>query len=682
MNASAARASVRSLLLRSVFLAMLLAAAAEAVPLVRLRPFSSSDWLFAALLVLHAGAAAAVLAWTARKPFLFLVFRAPEILFTLTAVLFLFAYIFATNANMDYVQRFIASGGNLRLAPDSAQERLEACLRYLPLLGADAIALVFARVAMRALAKAALGGASFLRAWALPLSLGSGVLLSLSFPSFLSTNGIPALAFVCLVPLLAVLIDVRPGWGTFYGVAAGAMQTMITNYWLGTFNLLTLQFVTVVTTIQYAAFMAVATRILRRSGALGFLVFPAGWVLFDWLRSLGFLGYPWAMPGTSQYAFIPLIQVSSITGVWGVTFVVVLFNSVAAWSLVRLLGRMQTRRAPLIVLAAVLAAALGWGGLRTWREAGQPGSLGGGGQGDERTVRLALVQQNADPRKDDYEGVFRTLQRLTTSALPQRPDLVVWSETAFVPNIRRWSGEDPAEYRLAALVREFLDWQKTIGTWLVTGNDDYEVVTGSAGEERMDYNGAVFFSPGGTRVATYHKIHLVPFTEYFPYKKQLPAIYRLLQSFDAYLWEPGSERVVFRHPLVSFSTPICFEDAFPNDVRLLVRAGAEAIVNMSNDYWSLTEAEAMQHAANAVFRAVENGLPLVRASASGLTCSVDTVGRITARAPIYEEAVLTVDVRLRPRRPTAYTRWGDWFPIAMAVLLLAALAAGIGRRRA
>ena len=96
-------------------------------------------------------------------------------------------------------------------------------------------------------------------------------------------------------------------------------------------------------------------------------------------------------------------------------------------------------------------------------------------------------------------------------------------------------------------MREFLAWQKTIGAWLITGNDDYELV-GSTPGRSGDYNGAVLFSPSGERIDTYHKIHLVPFTEYFPYKKQLPAIYGLLQSFDAYLWEPGSGRVVFRIP--------------------------------------------------------------------------------------------------------------------------------------
>ena len=188
-------------------------------------------------------------------------------------------------------------------------------------------------------------------------------------------------------------------------------------------------------------------------------------------------------------------------------------------------------------------------------------------------MRLALVQQNDDPRKDDYRAVFDTLRRLTDRALAERPDMVVWSETAFVPNIRRWSrGGSRGVFPLAALVKDFLEYQKGIHSWLLTGNDDYSLVDHNGIQERLDYNGSVLFSPEGERVETYHKIHLVPFTEYFPYKKQLPSLYALLMSFDAYLWEPGDRRVVFRHPKFSWSTPICFEDVFPRR-RAEVRAG-------------------------------------------------------------------------------------------------------------
>jgi apolipoprotein N-acyltransferase len=199
------------------------------------------------------------------------------------------------------------------------------------------------------------------------------------------------------------------------------------------------------------------------------------------------------------------------------------------------------------------------------------------------------------------------------------------------------------------MVREFLKYLDSIDTWLVTGNDDYTLETSQTGEEiRKDYNAAILFSNRGERVKTYHKIHLVPFTEYFPYQKHFPGFYQLLLDFDVYLWEPGSEWTVFQHPEFSFSTPICFEDCFPNHIRIFIDEGVEVIINLSNDFWSLTEVEAKQHYINSVFRAIENRKPLLRSTASGLTCYVDTTGKLQSSLPYYEEGYLIAEVSLLP----------------------------------
>ncbi len=286
----------------------------------------------------------------------------------------------------------------------------------------------------------------------------------------------------------------------------------------------------------------------------------------------------------------------------------------------------------------------------------------------EESITIALVQQNTDPRKDDYEKSFTVLRTLTDQAVEGDPGLVVWSETAFVPNIRRWGAMDPAAHPYASLVRRFRDYQRGLGRWLLTGNDDYENVSltdpadGSVTTERKDYNAAVLFSDRGERMETYRKIRLVPFTESFPYRETFPRLYQFLLDFDVYLWEPGTERIVFRHPSLPFSTPICFEDSFPGEVREFVDAGAWAIINISNDFWSLTEVEAEQHLANALFRAVENRCPLLRASASGVTCQIDRTGRIRKRLPCYEEGYLLCEVEASAPPLTLYRRWGDWFP--------------------
>ena len=435
--------------------------------------------------------------------------------------------------------------------------------------------------------------------------------------------------------------------------------------------------------MYHIPFLLVVLWLAKRLPRAGVLILAAGWTGFDYLRSIGFLGYPWGLWGTTQIEFPTLIQIASVTGVWGVSFVLLLLNAGIA-GVIAALGNGQSgnrtlRGMPgLLGAAAVFLAAVAFGGVAMAVREALP---------IDKTVRLALVQQNEDPRKHDYEETFETLVRLTDRAMVHSPELVAWSETAFVPNIRRWSQMDPQQYPLADLVRRFLEYQRRLGVWLVTGNDDYELTTDGQGNAiRLDFNAAILFDPAGRRVETYHKIRLVPFTEHFPWKRQLPAVYRWLQDRDVYLWEPGTERTVFRHPRFSFSTPICFEDAFPGDVRRFVAAGAEAIVNLSNDYWSLTEVEARQHAVNSAFRAVENRRPLVRATASGLTCYVDTEGRFRGSLPYYSEGVLVVDVEFPSggERTSAYTRWGDWFPItALALLgLLAVLSLLPALRRA
>ncbi|TFG61851.1 MAG: apolipoprotein N-acyltransferase [Spirochaetales bacterium] len=601
--------------------------------------------------------------------------RSPEVLLVIGLVLFLFSYIYASNANMDYIQRFAASSGNIHLAPDSRIQRLNSMIQFLPFLIIDAAALVWFRVKFKQAVLRVLKSNHFSAVWGLPSVLLSAFLYTLALPSFAALDGIFILAFICLIPLYITIRFSSYGWGVFYGLAFGLVQTMLANYWLGTFSLVSLQFVTGVYFIYYGIFMTFFVWLLKYSGRWSFLVFPAGWVVFDLLRSSGFLGYPWAMLGVSQYAVLPLIQIASLTGVWGVSFIVIAVNSALAHLFLEGADR-RIRRTMLAVLAVVLVLPIIAGSLYL--------GLNGRGVSAENQVRVALIQQNTDPRKGDYAEELAILKRLTDEALKEKPDLVAWSETAFVPNIRRWGEVDPDTHYLAALVRDMRDYQRQTGTWLVTGNDDYEVVPGTEGpgELRLDYNAAILFSPLGERVETYHKMHLVPFTEYFPYKKQLPWFYQLLLDFDVYLWEPGKEPVVFEHPKFSFSTPICFEDSFPGDIRKFILAGADVIMNISNDFWSLTRVEAKQHFINSLFRAVENRKPLLRATASGVTAYVDTTGRVMAQLPYYTENFIVADVDIRQGGYTLYTRLGNWFPyLCGAGLLTAAVIITLKRRR-
>ncbi|TVR04108.1 MAG: apolipoprotein N-acyltransferase [Spirochaetaceae bacterium] len=633
---------------------------------------------------------------------------AADALAAYTLLLFLFAWIFALNANMDYVQRFVEAGGDLRLALDTRTERAIAALRFGPFLLVNALFSLLIRVRRSALVRATAPPAmiessdptaAYLRpfaSWGLLLTLVSVLLSTLSFPSFVHLDGIGPLGFISLVPLLLAIRGSSYRRGLFLGVAYGTFTTLLVNFWLGTFSLVSLQISVLIFFCFYLLFMLPTLWFYRRIRVARFLVFPLAWTFFELARSSGFLGYPWALVGHSQYRVLPLIQLSTITGVWGVSFLVLLVNSALAELAVHLLVRRRepvrepvagmprtavrptqapvaTARVPLATAAALLLLVFAGGSLALGIGRTDSGGGDAAARTDARTVRIALIQQNSDPRKHDYDQTFEALRRLTDQSLVHNPDIVAWSETAFVPNIRRWGEENPRFNPFARLVHEFRAYQASIETWLLTGNDDYARVFDENNREieRHHFNAAVLFSDTGERTQTYHKIRLVPFTEHFPYEHIFPRIHQLLQDFDVYFWEPGEERVVFEHPLFRFSTPICFEDVFPNEVRQFVTAGAEVILNISNDYWSLTEVQAQQHFAAGMFRAVENRRPLVRSTASGLTAHVDEYGRVLATLPQYQEAYLIADVVIPGRlRTTIYTRFGDWFPVACLLALI------------
>ena len=603
--------------------------------------------------------------------------RIAEVLFFFGTFLFLFDYIYASNAGMDYVQRFIAGGGAIQLAPDTRTERLLVAGRYLPLVTVDLVLWVLNGVIREPRRE---------RNYAPALMVTAVVLSILSYPSFLHVEGLGLLGWISVAPLFVLLRREvgrgRPGRAIWYGVLYGVLFTLIGNYWLGTFNLISLQAVGIIFLFFYLLYMTVAVGLLvlvrrrdhlgsnRFSRLSGVLVLPLSWTFFELARSSGFLGYPWLLIAHSQYRFPWMIQTAGLGGVWMVSFVVLAANAALAEGILR--------RKPgwLAVFAVIVFCNAGYGAL----------SLVTAGAADapstpDSSVRLALIQQNSDPRKHDYARTFESLTRLTDEALVYRPDLVVWSETAFVPNIRRWSQEDPARYHLARLVQQFQKYLEGVDTWLLTGNDDYRRHLDEDGNEtgRDSFNAAVLFSSDNRRVDTYHKVKLVPFTEHFPYRKQLPWLYNLLLSVDIHFWTPGSDYTVFHHPLFSFATPICFEDVFPGVVRQFARNGADVIVNITNDYWSLREQAAQQHFAAALFRTVELGRPMVRSTASGLTGYIDAHGRIIATAPQYAEEFLIADVQLpvgmtdregTNGRSTLYYRWGDWFPYAAFIIVI------------
>ena len=517
-----------------------------------------------------------------------------------------------------------------------------------------------------------------MRARGMPLAVCSALLLALALPNDLFPLGSPLFGVVCLAPLLVALYHSRSyGHAAWLGALFGACSSVLSNFWLlffQSFSVWTLGGVT----LAYLGYHALLAPLLRYAAGAPRAWRPfavaAVWALYEYLKSSGYLGYPWGLVAYPVHAITPLVQFVEITGVWGLCLLMAMVNGVAAEWLDLLLQRSRPVPAQLwrgsAVVALLAAAGLGYGAAALHREIPAAGS-----------ADLVLVQHNANPwLSGDDEGTMRTLEALTAEGIaadPAAPDLVVWSETA----VRYWmvSPQDPATVPLAPAALPRLDVPLLTGVpWVVT-RDPFAAM-----------NAAMLVAPDGAVLDHYGKQHLVPFAESVPFW-ELPAIRHFFSEVIGLhaVWVPGDEATIFSLPLrsggaVRFATPICFEDAFPDLNRRFVRAGADLLINLTNDAWSQTVSAETQHFVAARLRAVENRRVLIRATNGGVTAAIDPWGRVIGEvAPLFTATALRLQVPVyRPRADTPYTRFGDYLPWLLGLLLGASFAVRWRRDRA
>lgn len=391
------------------------------------------------------------------------------------------------------------------------------------------------------------------------------------------------------------------------------------------------------------------------------------WVALEMLVTRFLSGFPWDLLGVSQYNLSPLIQIASFTGVYGVSFLVV-------WASVSLLGALATivRRpamrsvwfGEIILPMAVVLAVYGFGYQRLVAPAGKTPELS-----------IALIQPSIpqsliwDPKESSNR--FVQLLELSRQALTNKPDLVIWPESA-IPKMVRW---DEGTYKAVT------DLARTNKVWMIVGSDDAEP-RGNSGRDADFFNSSFLVAPDGHLAAQYKKRNLVIFGEYVPLARWLPFLKYLTPIEGGFT--PGERAVPFELEdlKVNVSVLICFEDTFPHLVREYVSDDTDFLVNLTNNGWFGESAAQWQHAVTALFRAVENGVPLVRCANNGLTCWVDAGGRIRQiyESPvhgIYGAGFMIAHVPVlgagQTRGPTFYHRHGDlfgWCCVAITALRL------------
>ncbi len=501
----------------------------------------------------------------------------------------------------------------------------------------------------------------------------SSVLFAFSFPSFIISSGIPFLAFISLVPVFIVVQRMSYIQAPFYGLFFGILSYAIFNYWLASFHPLTIFIIPLLYAFYYFILFPLMKLAVKLFPGKNWILLAVIWTAYEYLRTKGFLGYSYGVIGYSQYLVTPLVRFSSLTGVWGVSFLVVLPSSFLGYLLSK--GRISLRDFSAgygkyaAVYMVVMASVLIWG------------FAGKADYSSSVKWRVAMIQQNIDPWQGGvatYAESLRRLIRQSDKALEENPDIVVWSETSFVPAIE-WHTRYRTDNDTYRLVRQLSDYLESQDVPFVVGNDDGQLISDENGDTlRIDYNAALLFE-NGKLVERYRKTHLVPFTEHFPYKKQLPWMYNLLKKFDTHFWEKGEEYTVFDNNGVKFSTPICFEDTFGYLSRKFINSGADIIVNMTNDSWSGSVAAEVQHMMHAVFRAAENQRSVIRSTNGGITCVIDPNGVITERIDPFIEGYLVADIPVYNETTTLYTKYGDWFGVYAVFISLGMFVFGIAR---
>jgi apolipoprotein N-acyltransferase len=488
------------------------------------------------------------------------------------------------------------------------------------------------------------------------LLAGGAFLFALSFPNFIFSWGLFPLAYLCLTPVFIVIARARWSLVWLDGLIFAVIATSLYAFWLVSFQALALPIIIAVYGLYFAILFLLLKLAITLFPRCGFFLQCFIWVGFEYLRTLGFTGLSYGILGYSQYLFIPLIQVASLTGVWGVSLLVVFPSALVGHSfkagIKQGYARLKAERISLIAYSLIFLSVLAYGIL----------SLGG--RVAEKTWKVALIQPDTDPWKIGnaaYRHYLEKMFALSNDALDQDPDIVIWPETALVPSIRMHSSKRLDMDRYTSVIQPFFEYLDTKSVPFVLGNDDIELEAQDK-EGARHYN-AVFLMEKREIKQVYRKIHLVPFSESFPYKEIFPGIYNWLRNADTHFWYKGEEYTVFRYNDIAFATPICFEDTFGYLSREFVLRGAEVLVNLSNDAWSHSVVAEMQHMSIALFRAVENRRSLLRSTANGITCAIDPTGKIEAMLPPFKDDFLVTEVPVNSTISSLYTLWGDFWAL-------------------
>ncbi|MFH1715490.1 MAG: apolipoprotein N-acyltransferase [Elusimicrobiota bacterium] len=478
----------------------------------------------------------------------------------------------------------------------------------------------------------------------------SGVLLTLSFPR----SNMFIFAWIALVPMLIALwneSDIKHA-------VSGALITGITAYlgimyWIvpmclvagihiipGVLFLFALSLYMALYVIIWGS-IAFLLRNKAKNIFIGLLL-AGSWAGLEVIRNYMITGFPWALLGYSQWNNLYMIQIAEYGGVYGISFMLVLFNYLLAGFINRENGRVRKYAAGMLIIF-LLTVSFGFIAMR--REIPK-----------DNKIKFSIIQGNVDQyKKFDNDFKLFIMQRYKDLVLREESrnsDIILWPETSF-----------PSVYPDSLYMSRWLS-----GVVIESGTKN--IIGTLIKENNAYYNGAVYFNSDGKEIGKYAKMHLVPFGEVFPFRNILGKIFPVVYNLGGVT--RGKKTSLFKINNALIGIGVCFEILFPDEVRNQVKNGANILCNISNDAWYLDTSAPWQHLSYSVFRAIENRRMVVRSANTGVSAVIDEKGRIIKSLGLFKTGVLTADVYAMSGL-TFYTQYGYIFIVIFLLTLIITL---------
>ena len=511
------------------------------------------------------------------------------------------------------------------------------------------------------------------RAWA--LAIASALLQVVIFP----LPNLYVLSWIAVAPLLIALLHARqretlqlqgaaklepasPWQGFLLGYICGILWYGGNCYWVyntmkqyggisaaGAAGLLIL--FCLYLGLYHGAFGLIICWLAKQSLRTALVLAPFVWVAVELARTR-ISGFPWDLLGVTQVDNIPLARIARFTGVYGLSFEIMIVNTAFAAAL------LVDRKRRLSLWIATFAAAFV---LQIARWTPFPMI-----PGDRSAVLVQAnvpILDNSDWTQQYYEATFSDLRNLSLNPPGGRghAHLIVWPESP----APFYSNDPGFRDGLAGIAT-------TANSWVVAGSVGIE---GSHPNQEV-FNSAVLMAPSGELVARYDKVHLVPFGEYLPFPSLLSFAGGLTKQVGTFM--PGASRTPLEAGEEKLGIFICYESIFPDDVRRFAKSGAQVFVNISNDGWYGDSGAYAQHLKQARMRAIENGRWLLRGTNTGVTAAIDPFGRIAQQVPRKVRTALVASYSLIDAT-TFYTRHGDWLAYGCAIISAGAILFSRGR---